>query len=230
MASDQRPYVTSLINTPAQVGDSLREKRERNGRVCTHAQRLQGVLDDTRRRHPQLGVYTLDLLEHGAPKDFNIVDARRRVKKPHVAGSTVSATNAVSGTDEHGQEQQGQEQEPDQRGLVQERGQERKTRAKWQEEQFIKHFIDADDERRMINARHARREERPVIGTNFVPDSIDDLPDDERLAVLRSRRNCGDRLQYEIRNTDIYRDGWRLFVKEREGQILAPPFGKVGVC
>jgi hypothetical protein len=204
MASDQRPLVTSLINTPAQVGDSLREKRERKARVCAHADRLEQVLIDTRRRHPQLGCYTLDLLEHGAPKDFDIVDARRRVKK-----------------------QQGDDQN---KGLVQQRGQERKTRAKWQEEQFIKHFIDADDERRMINVRHARREERPVIGTNFVPDSVDDLPDDERLAVLRSRQTCNDRLQYEIRNTDIYRDGWRLFTKERAGQILAPPFGVVGVC
>lgn len=197
---------TRLLNTPTQVGDSLRERRERNARICSHAQRLEQVLVDTRRKHPSLGTYTLDLLEHGAPKDFDIVKARRAVKKPHL--DTARSDDA----------------------LVQQRGVNRMTRAKWQELQYQEHIVDASDEQRYANARHARRQERAVIGRNFVPDSVDDLPECERDAVLQSRRSCNDRLQYEIRNTDILRDGWRLFTKERVGEILAPPFGRPGVC
>ena len=206
MALDYRPLQTDLLNTPAQFGDTPREKRERNARVCAHAQRLEQVLQDSRRKNPSIGTFTLDLAEHGAPKDFNIVNARRMVKKPHLTNDS------------------------DELALVQQRGVNRVSRAKYQEMLYEEHVLNATDEQRYANAKHARSQERAVIGRNFVPDSVDDLPECEREAVLLSRENCSDRLQYEIRNTDILRDGWRLFTKERVGQILAPPFGKPGVC
>jgi hypothetical protein len=61
-------------------------------------------------------------------------------------------------------------------------------------------------------------------------ESLDDLPECEREEVIRARLTSNDRLQYEIRNTEIYRDGWRLFTKESVRQILYPRFGKVSVC
>lgn len=209
MALNYRPLQTELLNTPSQFGDTPREKRERNERVCVHAQRLQQVLDDSRRRNPAVGTFTLDLTEHGAPKDFNLVNARRMVKKPHLANDEPANVDRV---------------------MVQQRGVTRISRAKFQELIYENHVVNLTDAERYANALHARRKERAVIGRNFVPDSVDDLPDCEREAVLRSRENCVDRLQYEIRNTDIHRDGWRLFTMERTGQILAPPFGVPGVC
>lgn len=208
MAQNYRPLQTELLNMPTEVGDTLREKRERNARVCTHAQRLEQVLKDSQRRNPQIGNFAMDPANHGAPKDFNLVKARQMVKKPHLENTAAN----------------------EDRALVQQRGVVRMSRAKWEEIQFEQHVVNATDAQRYANAKHARRQERAVIGRNFVPDSVDDLPECEREAILRSRENCSDRLQYEIRNTDILRDGWRLFTKERVGQILAPPFGRPGVC
>lgn len=204
MAQNCRPLQTNLLNIANQVGDTQREKRERIQRVNDHEARLQQVMDLNKKRNPSVGTYTLDLKDHGAPKDFDIVKSRQMQKRAH--GSS------------------------NEQVVVQERGIIPKTRAKWQEEQFEKYFVNVTDEQRYANARHARREERAVVGTNFVPDSIDDLPDCEREAVLKSRQNSHDRMMYEIRNTDIMRDGWRLFVKERAGEILAPPFGIPGPC
>lgn len=204
MAQNCRPLKTDLVNIRAEVGDTQREKRERNQRVAEQEARLQQVMEMSRQRNPSTGTYVLDLKDHGAPKDFDIVKSRQMQRRLRGLEN-----NQVA---------------------VQERGTIPMTRAKWQEEQFEKHFVNVTDEQRYANARYARREERAVIGTNFVPDSIDDLPECERQAVIQSRQNSNDRLWYEIRNTDIMRDGWRLFVKERAGEILAPPYGRPGPC
>lgn len=204
MAQNFRPLQTNLLNICSEVGDTPREKRQRNQRVSEQQLRLEQVMEIQRQRNPSIGTYTMDLANHGAPKDFDIVKSRQMQKRLH----GYSEDQVV----------------------VQERGTFPMTRAKWQEQQFEKHFVNVTDEQRYANARHARRDERAVIGTNFVPDSIDDLPECERIAVLKSRENSSDRLWYEIQNTDIMRDGWRLFVKERAGEILAPPFGVIGPC
>ena len=202
MAQNYRPLPTNLLNICSEVGDTPREKRQRNQRVADQQTRLEQIIATNKQRNPSTGNYTLDLKDHGAPKDFDIVKSRRMQKRMHGYS--------------------------DEQVVVQERGIIPMTRAKWQEEQFEKHFVNVTDEQRYANARHARRNERAVIGTNFVPDSIYDLPECERAAILKSRENSNDRLLYEIQHTDIMRDGWRLFVKERAGEILAPPFGVPG--
>lgn len=103
------------------------------------------------------------------------------------------------------------------------------ARAQHEEREFERLLMNQSDATRLSRARHARRAQRAVVGTNFVPDTIEDLPECERAAVVRSRQNCVDKLHYEIKNTDRLRDGWRL-QKERSGHIIAPPIGKVGVC
>ena len=102
------------------------------------------------------------------------------------------------------------------------------ARALHEEKEFERLVLQQTPEERVANVRHARRAQRAVVGTNFVPDTVDDLPECERRAVLRSRLNAVDRLHYEIRNTDRMRDTWRLN-KERAGHIIAPPSGIVGI-
>lgn len=205
MASLRRPLQTDLLNVRSEVGDSVREKLQSQHRVDLRLEQMNQFVAKVRRDTPDIGQFCLNLAEHGAPKDFDIAKARRLVKKQH-------------GSDD------------DMNALVQQRGVQKMSRAKWEELQFRRHFVDQTDANRMANVYHARRNERAVIGTNFVPDSIDDLPDCERAEVQRSRLNCVDRLNYEVRNHDYLRDSWRVFVKEREGVILAPPFGVVGPC
>lgn len=202
MAQNFRPLETNLLNLCSCVGNTQLEKNQRKQRVAEQQLRLEQTMQIQRLRNPTIGTYTLDLQNHGAPKDFDIVRLRQMQQKVRAVDSTA---------------------------IVQERGVVPVTRAKWQEQQFEKHFVDVTDDQRLANALHARRDERAVIGTNFVPDTIDDLPECERRAILKSRQTSNDRLWYEIRNTDVMRDGWRL-EKERSGKIFAPPIGVVGPC
>ena len=209
MAQNFRLLQTNLLNLSNCVGNTQLEKNQRKQRVAEQQLRLEQTMQLQRLRNPSTGTYTLDLQNHGAPKDFDIVRLRQMQQQ----------NQQQQHTSNHGSNQ----------AVVHERGIIPMTRAKWQEQQFEKHFVNMTDDQRLANALHARRNERAVIGTNFVPDTIDDLPECERVAILKSRQNNNDRLWYEIRNTDIMRDGWRL-EKERSGKIFAPPIGVVGPC
>src|SRR5690606_13988164 len=103
------------------------------------------------------------------------------------------------------------------------------ARALHEEKEFERLVLNQTDEQRLVAVFHARRDQRAVVGTNFVPDTVEDLPPCERRALLLARQNCVTKMHYEIRETDRLRDGWRL-EKERSGRILAPPIGKIGVC
>jgi len=204
MSLERRPLQNDLLNMRSQVGASPREQQQREQRIATRLANLNCFIATSQRKQSDIGVYCIDPANHGPPKDFDIVKARRLVKKP-----------------------QGKN---DDEAVIQDSGVQKMSRAQWQEKQFQSHFIDQSDQSRMANVYHARQNERAVIGTNFVPDSVDDLPECERQAVLEARRDCVDRLNYEVRNHDYMRDYWRVFVKERAGEILAPPFGVVGPC
>jgi len=213
MASLVRPLQTDLLNTRSQVGDSPLEKAEHKKRVAVRLRKMQLLRERAARVDTQLVDVCIRADEHGAPTDFDIYEARRKIKdaKALCGDACLGDTAQMRGP-------------PVRRGVV------AISRGRHEENQHQRVFVDATEEQRMANVYHARRKTMAVVGRNFVPIDIYDLPPEEREELLRSRANSVDRLMYEVRNNDYLRDYWRTQVQEREGAIQRPPFGVPGVC
>ena len=208
-------FSTELINTRPTAGKSRIDAKHHRERLRDRIAMLQVFMDAETAKSTDMATFAMDPTKHGAPTNFSIVKSRER----RIRGAQLKLQQQNAGTVD---ESACKNANPSTAHVI--------TRQQFEQQRYLHYLNQRSDAYRLAAAQHARRGQRAVIGTQFVPNTIDDLPANERNAILRARSNRMDKLQYEIRETDTARDNWRINVIEHAGRILPPPIGRVGVC